>query len=68
MSAIETIKEQLPHLQAAEIAEVERLIRELRGERENQKTAARDAMGSLAGSGRTVDDFLQTKHAAGERW
>jgi hypothetical protein len=68
MSAIETIKEQLPHLQAAEIAEVEQLIRELRGSREKQKSAAKETMGSLAGSGRTVDDFLEEKHTAGERW
>ncbi len=67
MSAIETIKEQLPHLQAEEIAEVERLIRELRERREQQKSIAREAMGSMAGCG-TTEEFLRSKHAAGERW
>lgn len=67
MSAIETIKEQLPHLQAEDIAEVERLIRELRERREKQKTIAREAMGSLAGCG-TTEEFLHSKHAEGERW
>ena len=67
MSAIETIKEQLPHLQAGEIAEVERLIRELRERREQQKSMAREAMGSMAGCG-TTEEFLRSKHAAGERW
>lgn len=68
MSAFETIKEQLCHLEAAEIAEVERLIRDLRNVREKQKATARATMGMLRGSATSVDEFLRTKHAAGERW
>ena len=48
------------------IEELDCRIASRREDRERQKSMAREAMGSMAGCG-TTDEFLRSKHAAGER-
>ncbi len=49
------------------IEELDCRIASRRERREQQKSMACEAMGSLAGCG-TTEEFLRSKHTAGERW